>query len=165
MKQTPNPSKVLSRVIKIAVDGHADQYDKGGKPYILHPMRLMMKLRHESIDAQVVAIAHDVIEDTVYTFEDLKTAGVSPEALTALSLLTHKPSQSYADYIIEISSNELATMVKLRDLDDNSDLRRLKGVTQKDLNRMAKYQLCYYFLQGKTSEAEFKNAMNELGTK
>lgn len=163
-QQKRKDQRMLSTMIMLAATGHEGQLDRGDNAYILHPIRLMMKLRHDSVYAMMVAIGHDLIEDTDFEIDDLRRHGIPEDVLTAIDVLTHKPNQSYVDYIIEISKNALATRVKMQDLYDNSDLRRMKGATQKDFDRMTKYQMCHHFLEGKTSVNEFKKSMRQLET-
>lgn len=138
----------LATAIKIAVNAHDGQTDKAGKPYILHPLRIMQRLAHESEEVQVVAILHDVVEDTDVTFEELEKL-FNKRVITALRFLTHDQDVSYENYIYALSMNEIATKVKLEDLKDNSDITRLKGVTEKDFKRMEKYHKAYTFLSRK----------------
>ena len=128
----------LSAAIRIAANAHAGQFDKGGKPYILHPLRLMSQL---IFDTQLAAIAvlHDVVEDSSFTLADLRCEGMSSRVLAALMCLTHDKNQGYEDYIEGICTNYDAIRVKRKDLEHNSDITRLKGVGKKDIARMEKY--------------------------
>lgn len=130
--------KILENAIYIALVAHKGQEDKGGNDYILHPLRVMRDV--DSIDEKIVAILHDVVEDTNYTFGDLKNEGIPQNCIDALVLLTHDKNTSYEDYIKQIKTNELAKAVKLADLKDNSDISRLKTVMEKDKIRLKKYQ-------------------------
>lgn len=138
----------LGTAISIAAQAHASQTDKGGNAYILHPMRLMMRLRTDDQELMQIAILHDVIEDSDYTLDDLLNMDFSKRVVNALALLTHSKGDSYQEYIKKIGTNADATRVKLEDLKDNSDLSRLKGVTQKDFDRVIKYQKSYTYLKG-----------------
>jgi len=103
-------------------------------------------------DAKVVALLHDVVEDTSVTHEDIAAEGFSPEVLAALRLVTHDdPAISYEDYVRAMAGNEIAKEVKLADLEDNSDIRRLNEVDEKAVARFRKYHFAYRFLTGKTS--------------
>ena len=153
----------LGTLIAISATAHKGQKDKGGKPYILHPMRIMMKFQHVSNceDFMAVAICHDLIEDCDITLEDIQKY-CSKSVLEAIDLLTKKDGQNYMDYIVAIKFNELARMVKKADIQDNSDLTRLKGVTEKDLKRVQKYNLSYAFLADKIGYEEFKEKIQSL---
>lgn len=136
---------ILEKAIKIATTAHAGQTDKGGNPYISHPMRLMENV--ESVDEKIVAVLHDVVEDTEVTFADLEKEGVPQVCIDALKLLTHEKDVPYMDYVKSISSNEIATSVKIADLKDNSDLSRLESITEKDIARVEKYSKALSILQ------------------
>ena len=137
--------KLLSKAIKIATDAHDGVLDKGGKPYILHPLHLMHQLMFDT-ELAIIAVLHDVVEDSGWTIDELRDEGFPDRVLEALDLLTHKPEDSYETYIIAISDNYDAIRVKRKDLEHNSDITRLKGVTPKDLERMKKYHKAFMFL-------------------
>lgn len=130
---------MLNKSIEIASKAHAGQIDKGGSPYILHPLRVMMNCESES--AKICAILHDVIEDTNITFEDLKAHGFNDEIITTLDCLTKRESEDYNDFISRVLSNELACHVKLADLADNMDLTRIQNPSKEDEARIQKYKL------------------------
>ena len=113
-------------------------------PYILHPLWLM--LRFESVDAMIVAVLHDAIEDSELTLDDLAREGFSPAVIDAVDALTHRPAESYDDYLRRVRANELARRVKLVDLEHNMDLRRIESVSKKDLERIHKYHKARRFL-------------------
>lgn len=144
--------KMLGKAIAIASTVHVNQRDKGGKAYIMHPIRVMMRLRTDDEELMQMAILHDVIEDSkgVWTIEKLKAEGFS-ERVT-LELLTHDHRMSYEEYIKRIAVSRDAARIKLEDLRDNSDITRLKGLRPKDFERMEKYHRAYLFLR-KTLEA------------
>ena len=133
---------LLSKAIYIASDAHKNQLDKAGKPYILHPIHLMNKLLYDT-DLAIIAVLHDVVEDTHWTIEKLKDQGFSERVIIALDLLTHKKEHSYEEYIDLICQNIDAITVKRKDLEHNSDITRLKGVSTKDLERIKKYHLAF----------------------
>lgn len=139
----------LANAIKIASDAHLHQTDRGGFPYILHPLWVMHKIRHLGESYMICAVLHDVVEDTEIDFEFLINCQFSDEIIDALMLLTHDPAQPYQDYIAAIKSNDLAREVKLRDLEHNSKITRLKGLKSKDFERLAKYQIAYEHLKHK----------------
>lgn len=127
----------LERALQIAVHAHAGQLDKSGAPYIFHPIRVMS--RCASLSAKIAALLHDVVEDTPVTFGDLEREGFSVEVLAAVRLMTHDPKVSYDDYITEILTDPIASEVKLADLEDNSDIRRLQEIDDRAAARLRKY--------------------------
>ena len=136
---------LLEKAIEIAVRAHAGQKTKDGSPYILHPLRLMTRMGTD--EERMAAVLHDVVEDTAVTPEDLREAGIPEEVLAAVKLLTHEEGVSYEDYVRRLKPNPVARRVKLADLEDNSDIRRLKGVEDKDLERMRRYHRAWLILQ------------------
>lgn len=124
-----------AKALKTAVKAHKGQRDKGGHPYILHPIRVSQGVKSQ--DAKVVALLHDVLEDTDYTLNDLKF--LSRKQKRALILLTHDKDVPYMEYIRRIKTNKIAREVKLSDLKQNANLTRLNKVTTKDLERAKKY--------------------------
>ncbi|MBE6542113.1 MAG: HD domain-containing protein [Ruminococcaceae bacterium] len=134
----------IREAIEIAAEAHRDQTDKGGKPYICHPLYVASQQSTE--DGIIVALLHDTVEDSPVTLDDLRTAGFSDAVIEALRLLTHQNDVSYSDYITAIKGNELARQVKLADLRHNSDLSRLSKITEKDLARAEKYLRAIEFL-------------------
>lgn len=138
---------MLGTAIRIAALSHEKQLDKGGNPYILHPLAVMTNLRTNDQELMAIAVLHDVIEDDAqWTCEKLAEQGMSDRVLEALRCLTHSKEESYEDYIKRISTNRDATRVKLEDLTHNMDLRRMKGLREKDFDRMVKYTKAYAFL-------------------
>jgi (p)ppGpp synthase/HD superfamily hydrolase len=127
----------LGRAIAIAAQAHQEQRDKAGAPYILHPLRMMAQLRSEP--EMIVAVLHDLIEDTPWTLEQLRAEGFSEDMLTAIDCLTRRDDESYEAFIERAGGNQLARRVKLADLEDNMDLRRVAEVADKDLERLRKY--------------------------
>lgn len=122
----------------IAHAAHEGQLDKAGKPYIEHPRTVAGAVEGDT--AKAVAWLHDVVEDSSMTFEDLKAEGITPEVINHVRLLTHDKSVPYLDYIATIKGDPVACEVKLADLRHNSDLSRLNTITDKDRERLAKYQ-------------------------
>lgn len=145
----------LSKAITLASNGHQDQYDKGGSPYILHPLKVMYKLKTDDFELMQVAIMHDLIEDTKTTFQDLKDEGFSDRVIDAVKLLTKIPGQTQEEYEEGICANYDAIRVKMEDVRHNMDARRLKGLTDKDFERMQKYQKLYVRLS--TAKGSFEN--------
>ncbi len=110
----------LEKALQIAAKAHEGQKDKEGLPYILHPLRVMGHV--EGSDAQIVAVLHDVVEDTAVTLDDLRAAGFGETVLAAVACVTHRKDQPYADYVIGCKDNPVARQVKLGDLADNCRL-------------------------------------------
>ena len=118
----------IEKALQIAAKAHEGQKDKDGQPYILHPLRVMNAVDGE--EAKIAAVLHDVIEDSPVTEEDLRNEGFSEAVITAVRCLTHGKSESYADYVIRCSNNDIACQVKLADLEDNGAfLERFSGPT------------------------------------
>ncbi len=127
----------LTKAISIATSAHKSQVDKGGKPYIEHPLRVMKQMTTDA--TRIVAVLHDVIEDSDYSFNDLIVAGFSEEIVSAIVVLTKQKGVSYKKYLRAIKTNPIAIAVKLADLRDNMDLTRLPTITEKDIERQKKY--------------------------
>lgn len=143
-----NEQEQLAKAIQLASNIHLGQYDKSGKPYILHPLRLMFQLLFD-VQLATIAVLHDVIEDSngAVTLEYLKGLGFSSRVIDALELLTHNPEDDYLEvYIPAICSNYDAIRVKRKDLEHNSDITRLKGIRPKDLARTEKYHKAFIIL-------------------
>lgn len=129
--------EMTKKALALCFEAHKDQKDKSGLPYIFHPFHLAEPMEDE--DTTIVALLHDVIEDTEYTIEDLKKAGFSQNIISAIALMTHDPQVPYMEYVRAIKSNPIARAVKLADLRHNSDMTRLDIITQRDEERAQKY--------------------------
>ncbi len=125
------------KALKLMFEAHKEQTDKSGIPYVFHPFHLAEQMK--DADSTVVALLHDVVEDTDYTIDDLEELGFSKTAIEALTLLTHDEEIPYMEYVSAIKGNEIARAVKLADLEHNSDLTRLDTVDEKALERREKY--------------------------
>lgn len=150
--------EMLSKAILIATNGHAGQFDKGGMPYILHPLTVMHKLKTDDEELQCAAVLHDYVEDVKgATYEYLQNEGMSERVIRIIRALTKVPGESLDEYKARIFADADAMSIKKEDLRTNSDLRRLKGVSQKDLDRNAKYQMFYWEItQHQLAEKEAK---------
>ena len=135
----------LERAIVIAATAHQGQVDKAGAPYVLHPLRMMLSV--DSLDARIVAVLHDVVEDTSITFDELLAEGFSPTIISALEALTKRKGEDYDAFIQRVAPNPLARGVKLADLRDNSDLSRIAAPTAKDYQRVEKYRRAIQYLE------------------
>ena len=146
----------LEQAIEIALEAHAGQLDKAGKPYILHPLRVMMTVEGPSLDsARVVAVLHDVVEDSDWTVEKLdERFGLTTEEQVALRILSHGDDEDYDVYIERVATNRLALAVKVADLHDNLDVTRLEAVTERDAKRISKYLRSLRRLMQSTSHEE-----------
>lgn len=129
---------LLEKAIAIAVQAHAGQLDKSGAPYILHPLRVMFGVSSEV--EQIVAVLHDVVEDSEWTFEQLRAEGFSESVLAALDCVTKRENEDYFDFIDRIKVNPLAIAVKISDLHDNMKLARIPNPTERDFQRIRKYE-------------------------
>lgn len=137
----------LKRAIQIATEAHKGQFDKAGKEYIGHPIRVMEMGKTE--DEKIVGVLHDVIEDTDWTFERLEAEGFSQEVINALRCVTKtSENENYDDFIDRVKKNPLAASVKINDLTDNMDIRRLPYLSDKDVKRLKKYLKAYKRLTG-----------------
>ena len=134
----------LTRAINIAIVAHNDLEDKVGKPYITHVMRVMERCKTE--EEKIVAALHDVVEDTSITIDDLRKAGFSEKVLAAVAALTQNKGETKANYIERVRENPLAIRVKLNDLEDNMDIRRLPEISDTDVERLRKYLHIYRLL-------------------
>jgi len=135
----------LQRALEIAVESHKNQKQKDGSPYALHPIRLSLTLETE--EQKIVALLHDVVEDTDWTFDDLVGEGFSESVIEALRLLTHTDGSPYEDYIERLAANPLARAVKKADLADNMDFKRIPEPTEKDFARLQKYHRAWLRLE------------------
>lgn len=124
--------------MKLCYDAHKGQTDKSGLPYVFHPIHLAEQMTDEL--STVVALLHDVVEDTHYTLRDLQEMGYPCEVTDALKLLTHDPQVPYMEYIEQIKTNSIARVVKLADLKHNSDLSRLNTIDEAVVLRLQKYK-------------------------
>jgi (p)ppGpp synthase/HD superfamily hydrolase len=135
---------MIDIALAIAKKAHAGQVDKAGVDYIQHPLYVASQVKTEQ--EKTVALLHDVIEDSDVTVDDLLASGLSNEVVTAVQILTKKEGQSYQEYLEKVKSNNLARIVKLADLKHNSDLSRLKSVTNTDYERVKKYKNAIRYL-------------------
>ena len=155
----------LQRAIEIATEAHKGQYDKAGNDYIGHPLRVMEMGKTEN--EKIVGALHDVVEDTDWTFEALAAEGFSEEVIAALRCVTKlSENENYDDFIERVKKNPLAVAVKINDLSDNMDIRRLPYLSDKDIKRLKKYLKAYKRLIGEpvysiyAARQEHPNAYN-----
>lgn len=131
-------TELTKKAIKLCFEAHKGQLDKSGLPYVLHPVHIAEQMTDEY--STVVALLHDVVEDTQYTVDDLVNMGYPEQVIEAIKLLTHDKNVPYMEYIFALKNNKIAKAVKLADLEHNSDLTRLNVVDAKALKRVEKYK-------------------------
>ncbi|MPM27673.1 hypothetical protein SDC9_74186 [bioreactor metagenome] len=134
----------LIRATDIAIEVHTGHYDKNGQPYLGHVLRVMSA--GHTLQEKIVGALHDVVEDSDRTLEDLAGEGFSPEILDAVNTLTHDDSETYDEYLMRVTKNPVAVRVKMNDLSDNMDIRRLKELNDTTVSRIRKYSKAYKFL-------------------
>lgn len=144
--------EMLSNMLVFATNKHAGQFDRGGRPYILHPLKIMHYLKTDDEELQVIAVGHDVIEDTDATFKDLRDIGMSERVIEGIKALTKVPGETYDEYKQKVFANRDAMLVKKEDLRHNTDIRRLKGVSDRDIARTVKYHTFYVEIEAKLRE-------------
>ena len=142
---------MLTKAIRIAATAFENDKDKGGVPYMMHLLYVMHKVKHLGEIPATCAILHDLVEDKEkegYTFEYLVEQGFQQEVIAILQLITHrKESTSYMDYIKALSVHPWAKAIKIADLEHNTKVSRLKGLTKKDFDRLEKYSIAYTYLK------------------
>ncbi len=154
--------KLLQKAIKIATEAHNGQVDKAGAPYIEHALRVMAA--GETYEEKILGVLHDVVEDTEWTFEALAAQEIPAHIIAALRHITRHPDEPYEKFIARVKKNALATAVKLHDLTDNMDIRRLPYLSDKDVKRLKRYLKAYKRLNGENvysqeaAKAEYPNA-------
>lgn len=127
----------IEEAIRIAVEAHRGQTDKAGAPYILHPLRMMLRMQTDA--ERMAAVLHDVVEDTPWTLDDLRGRGFAEEVVSAVDHLTRRESESYEEFVERAGRHPVARRVKIADLEDNMDIRRTGEVTEKDAERLTRY--------------------------
>lgn len=141
--------ELLDKMLVLSTTAHSGQFDKAGKPYILHPLRVMHYLGTDDEELMCIALGHDLIEDTGLTYKDLLDAGMTDRIVKGILALTKELGMTYDEYKAKVFGSRDAMMVKKADLKDNTDLSRLKGITPKDLDRTTKYLVFYYEIEEK----------------
>lgn len=138
-------TEMTKKAMKLCFAAHKEQTDKSGVPYVFHPIHLAEQMDTE--ETVIVALLHDVVEDTAYTVQDIADMGFSRKITDALALLTHDASIPYMEYVSQVRENALAKAVKLVDLKHNSDLSRLDEISEESLARMKKYEKAIALLE------------------
>jgi (p)ppGpp synthase/HD superfamily hydrolase len=150
-KSMNNKTATIEDAIAIAAQVHKGQTDKSGAPYVLHPLRLMMQMETEA--EMMVAVLHDVVEDSrdkgenQWTFEKLREYGFSEEVLAALDCVTNRADESYDEFVKRASRNPIAHRVKIADLEDNMNIKRIGELKLNDLKRLEKYHRSWSYLK------------------
>jgi (p)ppGpp synthase/HD superfamily hydrolase len=157
---------LLQKAIELAVRAHRGSEDPPGEPYIVHPMRVLLAVSraddaHQDERLRCVAILHDTLERTKLTPADLRSAGIPRAVVRAVRLLTHRRGTSYADYVVKLKSDPLARAVKIADLLDNADLRRVtcRPGNAKDRKRINRYAASFKFLTDQIDEKDYRQLM------
>ena len=136
---------LTKKALKLCFAAHKEQVDRSGLPYVFHPFHLAEQMPDEL--TTIVALLHDVVEDTDITLDDLREMGFPAEAVEAIALMTHDKRVAYMDYVTEIKKNPIARTVKLADLRHNSDVSRLDAVDAKAAERLEKYRTAIRLLE------------------
>lgn len=140
------PKRLLAKAISIAAKAFENKLDKSGEPYILHCLRVMDK--QTTVTRKIIAVLHDLVEDIPdWDFDRLRGLGFGDSIIFPLTLLTHDPTvMTYDEYIEKVATNDDARAIKMADLEDNSQITRLKGLTKNDIARTQKYHRAYIYL-------------------
>jgi (p)ppGpp synthase/HD superfamily hydrolase len=138
-------TELTEKAMRLCFDAHKDQEDKSGIPYVFHPIHLAEQMEEEK--TTVVALLHDVVEDTDLSLEDLLEEGFPADVVEAIGLMTHAKGVDYMDYVQEIKKNPLARIVKMADLRHNSDPTRLRDPNEKILEKRRTYREALAFLE------------------
>ncbi len=129
---------MLEKAVSIAATAHAGQKDKAGEPYILHPIRVMLRVNTE--EERIVAVLHDVVEDSEISLDDLRDEGFYEAIVNAVDALTKRPGETRLDAAARAAADPIAINVKLADNAENMDLARIAEPTEKDFARMEEYK-------------------------
>jgi (p)ppGpp synthase/HD superfamily hydrolase len=129
----------LERAIEIAVEAHKGTFDKGGNPYVLHPLRVMFSLHSE--EEKIVGVLHDVVEDSNWSFDDLVAEGFSETVIEGIKSVTKTDEvENYDSFVRRAKENPIGRKVKIADITDNLDVRRINELSSKDMERLNKYK-------------------------
>jgi guanosine-3',5'-bis(diphosphate) 3'-pyrophosphohydrolase len=142
-----NKGEMLGKMLVLVANRHAGQFDRAGVPYALHVLKVMHYTKTDDEELNCIALGHDLVEDTDTTYQELYDMGFTARVIHGIDALTKRRGESYDDYKSRVKANVDARKVKKADLRHNSDLRRLKGITEKDLARSEKYHRFYAELE------------------
>ena len=137
--------KLIETSLHIALRAYAGKTDKAGREYILHPLRVMAKMKTDL--ERSAALLHDVLEDSEITAEGLLAEGIPPEVVEAVQYLTKNEGGDYQEFVARAKTNRIAARVKLADIEDNIDVLRLESLGEEDLDRIRKYHTAWRLLQ------------------
>ena len=137
-------NELYDLALKTAIKAHDGQKDKSGRDYMMHPIRVAE--RCGGMKEKIVALLHDTIEDTNVTPDYLRNLGFPEEIILGVLSVTRRDGESYEDFIHRAAKNPVSKEVKLADLEDNLDVRRLKEITDNDVTRMRKYLKAWQYL-------------------
>ncbi len=143
---------MLDKAIAIAAQAFIGKEDKGGKPYILHCIHVMLAVKELGSQAMIAGVLHDLIEDTDWTPKMLLAEGFDERTVKLVVMLTHKEDETYEDYVARVSLNPITRAVKIHDLRHNSDIMRMKGLLEKDFERLKKYHHAFDYLRHAESQ-------------
>jgi (p)ppGpp synthase/HD superfamily hydrolase len=147
MKMKPIKGQMLNNMLLLVTSKFNNVFDRGGQPYVLHCLKVMYYVKSDDEEIQCIALGHDLVEDCDVTYQSLQDAGFTPRIIEGIRAMTKVPGETDEEYLAKIKANPDAIRVKLADLRHNSDIRRLKGVSEKDIKRIAKYHSMYLELK------------------
>lgn len=139
--------EMLNKMLVLVTTQFDGVFDRGGVPYVLHCLKVMHYLKSDDEELQCIALGHDLVEDTDVTYFDLRELGFSDRVIEGIRAMTKVPGETNDEYMVRIKDNPDAIRTKLSDLRHNSDIRRLKGVTAKDVARIEKYHKMFMELK------------------
>lgn len=139
-----NYDELFDRAMQIAIRAHMGQKDKAGRDYVMHPIRVAERCKDPR--AKIVALLHDTIEDTPVTAEYLRGEGFPEEIILGVLSVTKHDEEEYDDFVARTAENAIGREVKIADLEDNMDIRRLKEINDKDVERLRKYLRAWQYL-------------------
>ena len=137
-------SELVDLALKIAIRAHEGQKDKLGREYVMHPIRVAERCKDPK--AKIVALLHDTLEDTDVTGEYLREQGFPEEIVEGILSVTKQEGETYEEFVRRASINPIGKEVKMADLEDNMDIRRLKEITDEDVKRLRKYLRAWQYL-------------------
>ena len=144
MKDEMNYGELYDRALRIAIRAHEGQKDKSGREYVMHPIRVAERCK--DLRAKIVALLHDTIEDTDVTPAFLRSEGFTEEIINGVLSVTRQEGESYEDFVRRAADNAIGKEVKIADLEDNMDIRRLSKITDDDVVRLRKYLRAWQYL-------------------
>ena len=137
--------KLIEKSLHIALQAYAGKTDKAGREYILHPLRVMAKIKTDM--ERSAALLHDVLEDSDITSKQLLAEGIPAEVVEAIQYLSKNENEDYQDFVARAKKNKIAARVKIADIEDNIDVLRLSSLDEYDLARIKKYHSAWRLLQ------------------